>query len=444
MTSTKPERPSLASFWHDLPRDGKLLLSVVVFEFIGTGLVLPFWVVYLHEVRDFGLDTVGLLLGVIPLAGFLASMPAGVAIDRFGARRVMLLCMVLSISGQLVMTYADTVPRAFVGLALNGAAFGMGWPGIQSLISTVIPSEIRQRYFGMHFSLLNLGIGIGGVIGGFAVDADRLWTFQVMYVGDAASYLPSLFLLLVPLRHVGGPPVTHEAGSDKPRGSYLTVLRGPAVPSLVALTFVSAFVGYGQLNAGLPAYARVISEVSTRGLGFAFAANTLVIVLLQLVVLQRIEGHRRTRVVVLMSVVWAMSWVLLGASGLVAGTVGATLLVAACASVFALGETLLQPTLPAIVNDLAPDDLRGRYNALTSSVFQLASVVAPPVAGFFIDRDMSSSYSGMLLAGSVVVAILSLRLEPQLSPQANGLRPAPDEQAPVTTVPVTPPMTQTP
>jgi MFS family permease len=194
----------------------------------------------------------------------------------------------------------------------------------------------------------------------------------------------------------------------------------------------------------MPAYSRAIGEVSTRGLGIAFAANTLVIVLLQLVVLQRIEGHRRTRVVVLMSVVWAVSWVCLGASGLVAGTVGATVLVAACASVFALGETLLQPTLPAIVNDLAPDDLRGRYNALTSSVFQLASVVAPPVAGFFIDHDLSSAYIVMLLAGCAVVAALSLRLEPQLSPLANGLRQKRDEPAPVTPVLVPPPMTETP
>jgi MFS family permease len=145
-----------------------------------------------------------------------------------------------------------------------------------------------------------------------------------------------------------------------------------------------------------------------------------------------------------MSLVWAVSWVLLGGSGLVAGTLGATLLVAACASVFALGETLLQPTLPAIVNDLAPDDLRGRYNALTSSVFQLASVVAPPVAGFFIDRDLSSSYIGTLLAGSVLVVILSLRLEPQLSAQANGLRIVPDEPGPVTPMPVPPQVTPTP
>ena len=113
----------------------------------------------------------------------------------------------------------------------------------------------------------------------------------------------------------------------------------------------------------MPAYARSVGEISTQGLGFAFAANTLVIVLLQLVVLQRIEGHRRTRVIAVMAAVWAVSWLLLGATGLVSGTWGATMLVAACASVFAFGETLLQPTVPALVNDLAPDHLRGRYNA---------------------------------------------------------------------------------
>ena len=59
MSSTDPSPLTLRSFWHDLPREGKLLLSVVVFEFIGTGLVLPFNVVYLHEVRGFALSDVG-------------------------------------------------------------------------------------------------------------------------------------------------------------------------------------------------------------------------------------------------------------------------------------------------------------------------------------------------------------------------------------------------
>ena len=53
MVTAAPPKPPLKAFWHDLPREGRLLLSVVVFEFLGTGLVLPFWVVYLHEVRGF-------------------------------------------------------------------------------------------------------------------------------------------------------------------------------------------------------------------------------------------------------------------------------------------------------------------------------------------------------------------------------------------------------
>jgi hypothetical protein len=52
-----PATPS--SFWHDLPREGRLLLSIVVIQFLGTGLVLPFLVVYLHEIRGFSLGDVG-------------------------------------------------------------------------------------------------------------------------------------------------------------------------------------------------------------------------------------------------------------------------------------------------------------------------------------------------------------------------------------------------
>ena len=147
------------------------------------------------------------------------------------------------------------------------------------------------------------------------------------------------------------------------------------------------------------------------------------IVLLQLVVLQRIEGRRRTRIIAVMGAVWAVSWLLLGATGLVSGTWGATLLVAACASVFAFGETLLQPTIPALVNDLAPDHLRGRYNAASSAAFQLAQIIAPPIAGFLIGHHLDSVYIGTLVVGCLLLGVLAVvRLEPQLPPGVNGVR----------------------
>jgi MFS family permease len=401
--------------------------------------VLPFWVVYLHEIRGYSLDVVGLLLAGMSAAGVVTSIPGGTLIDRIGPRRAMIGVLVAAIVGEVVMAFAASLPLAILGVAIVGGGFGLGWPAVQALISSVVPSEIRARYFGMNFSLLNLGIGIGGIVGGMIVDVDRPVTFQAMYLGNAVSYLPGLFLMLVPLRHVGGPVKAPPEHADDARVSYLAVLRAPAMGTLCTLMFVSAFVGYAQLNSGMPAYARAIGEVSTRGLGFAFAANTLVIVLLQLLVLQRIEGRRRTRVIVVMAVVWAASWALLGASGARPGTWTATFFVAACASVFALGETLLQPTMPAIVNDLAPEHLRGRYNGLTSSCFQAASILGPIVAGFMIGHGLHVAYLVLLVAGCALVAWLSVaRLEGELDDRANGLLAgavavaSPQDVAPVT------------
>lgn len=421
MSEQTPGPLTLRSFWHDLPREGKLLLSVVVFEFIGTGLVLPFNVVYLHEVRGFTLSDAGLLLALPPLVGFLVVGPGGTAIDRWGARRILVGALVLQVIGNVLLAFASTPAVAGLALLLVGAAFGVSWPGFQALIATVIPSELRQRYFGVNFTLLNLGIGIGGLAAGMFVRVDHLPTFQAIYLADAVSYLPALVLMVGPLRHVAGRVEHHD--ETGPKIGYLDVVRRPAVASMLVISFVASYVGYAQLNAGMPAYARSVGEVSTRGLGFAFAANTFVIVVLQLVVLRRIEGRRRTRIMVVMASVWAVAWLLLGASGLVPGTIGATILVAACAAVFAFGETLLQPSMPALVNDLAPDHLRGRYNAASSAAFQAAQIIAPPIAGFLIGHHLENVYIGSLVAGCVVLAVLSVaRLEPQLPPGVNGVR----------------------
>jgi MFS family permease len=412
-----PRPSTLASFWHDLPREGRLMLSVVVVQFLGTGLVLPFLVVYLHEIRGFTLGDVGVLIGLGPLVGFVAVGPGGAIIDRYGARVVMLASLMLEVLADVALTFASTLPVAVVAVVLQGVAFGVEWPAVQSLIASVVPTDLRQRYFGLNFTLLNLGIGLGGIVGGLFVDVDQPRTFQLVYVGDAVSFLPAIFLLSVPLRHLAGRPV-HDDGPP-PAESYLQVLRQPAVASVMLLSFVSSYVGYSQLNAGTQAFARNVGRISTSGLGFAYACNTLVIVLLQLVVLRRIEGRRRTRVISVMAVIWAAAWGLLGMSGLVPGTLGATLLVAACASVFALGETLMQPTIPALVNDLAPEHLRGRYNALSAGAFSLAAIVAPAIAGWLIGHSWGSAYIAMLVVGCGAVVWVSLRLESQLPAGVN-------------------------
>ena len=423
--TTVPAPPTLSSFWHDLPREGRMMLSVVVVQFLGTGLVLPFLVVYLHEIRGFALGDVGLLIGLGPLMGFLAVGPGGAIIDRYGARVVMLATMSLEVVADVGLTFASSFSVAVAAIVLQGVAFGVEWPAVQTLISTVVPPGLRQRYFGVNFTLLNLGIGLGGILGGLVVDVHRPVTFQAIYVADAVSFLPAIYLLAVPLRHVAGRPVHHD--EPPPAETYLQVMRRPGVRLMMLLSFVSSYVGYSQLNSGTQAFAREVGRISTQGLGIAYACNTLVIVLLQLVVLRRIEGRRRTRVIMVMSLIWSVSWLLLGSSGLLPGTLGATVLVAACVSVFALGETLMQPTIPALVNDLAPDHLRGRYNALSTATFSLAAIIAPMIAGWLIGHGGGTVYVGQLVIGCGAVAVVAAYLEPRLPAGVNGVPAALEE-----------------
>ena len=421
MSSTST-RPPLSSFWHDLPREGRWLISTVLVQSVGTGLVLPFLVVYLHEVRGISLETVGLLLAFQAGVGIVLVTPAGALIDRIGARSVYASALVALLVGDVLLAFATSLPQAVLALLFFGYGFGVVWPASSSLVGSIVPSEQRQRYFGINFTLLNLGIGIGGIVGGRFVDVARPGTFEAIYLLDAASYLLPLAILLGPLRRAGGPAPRsshHETGA---RVSYLALLRDRRLRALLALGAVAAVVSYPQLNVGMPAYARAEGQVSTEGLGYAFAANTVVIVLLQLFVLQRIEGRRRTRVTVVMAATWAVAWSLLGATSLVPGTVSATLLLCAVAGVFGLGETMLQPTSAAMVNDLAPDHLRGRYNALSSLMFSLAFAGGPVVASFLVGRGLGWVYIGFLVGGCALLAVIALLVERVVPDHVNGLR----------------------
>lgn len=424
VTSSAPDRPSLASFWSDLPREGKFLLSTVAVETLGTGLVLPFGFIYLHEVRGFAIQSAGSLLAVPAIVGMAVVGPAGALIDRMGARRIILAGMAAQMLGNVLLAFSTTQVMAAWALGLLGAAGGVFWPGFNAMIGAVVPSNIRQRYFGINFTLVNLGIGIGGLLSGSIVDVHRPETFVAIYLGNALSFLAPLAVLLGPLRRVSGKverPVS-EQDNLPVRTSYLDILRDRAMAPVIALTFLSAFVGYAQSEAGFTAYARLVGQVSTRTIAYAFAANTATIVLLQLLVLQRIEGRRRTRVILVLSVLWAVSWLMTGFSGLLPGSGAAAALVIGGSAVFALGETLLQPTIPAITNDLSPDHLRGRYNAVMAGAFQLAAVTGPVVAGVMLGARFNIAFIGMLILGCAVMALIALAVEHRIPAHANGVR----------------------
>lgn len=409
----------MRSFWSALPTEGRWLLSTVAIQTLGRGLTLPFTIIYLHEVRGFDLGLSGVLMGLIAVAGLLVTGPGGTLTDRYGARALLLVGLAAMIVGNVVLAFATTPAVAAVALVLIGVNFGVSWPAFNALIAAVVSGDLRQQYFGVNFALVNLGIGVGGIVGGLYVDVADAGTFTAIFLADAASALIPVALLLGPLRHVHGR--AERPADDASGGTYREILRQPSVRWLTGLTFVAVFVGYGQFEAGFPGFSRQVAEVSTRTIGVAFAVNTAVIVLLQFLVLSRISGRRRTRVMLVMAVVWATSWLLLGATGLVPGTATAAAGVLVFMGVFAFGETLLQPTVPAISNDLAADHTRGRYNAINAAAFQGGAILGPAVAGVLLDHDLAAVYVGLMVLGCLSIIAMATALERRIPAAANGV-----------------------
>jgi hypothetical protein len=91
-----------------------------------------------------------------------------------------------------------------------------------------------------------------------------------------------------------------------------------------------------------------------------------------------------------------------------------------CASVFACGETLMSPVLPAITNALATDELRGRYNAMGSMVWGVTGIIGPLAAAPLIGHHLGAVWVGLIVAGSLGAAALGLSLRSVLTPEQDG------------------------
>lgn len=417
-TATERPKVSLRQFWADLPTPGRWLLSTVAIQTLGRGLTLPFTVIYIHEVRGISLATAGTLLALIAVVALVVTGPGGSLTDRIGARRMLIAGTTAQLLGCTVLAFATTVPAFVVGFILLGFNFGVSWPAFNALIASVTSGPLRQQYFGINFALVNLGIGLGGVIGGLFVDVREPMTFTLIFLADALSMLVPLSLLLGPLRHVHG---RAERTEETPTVTYLDLVRRPPVLWLTFITFLCTFIGYGQIESGFPAFARQVGEVSTGVIGFAFAINTLVIVALQFTVLKVVTGRRRTRVLLVMVALWFVSWLILSSAGLGPESLVAAVAVVAFMGVFGLGEVFMQIAIPSITNDLADDHNRGRANAVNAAAFQGGAILGPIVSGVLLGHDLPVVFIATMVAGLVIMAVAILALERQLGPVENGV-----------------------
>ena len=210
-------------------------------NYFGTGLILPFEIIYLHEVRGFPTATAGLVLATVMGTAALVTLPAGALLDRFRAKPILITGNLVSALGYAGLAFVDRPWQGFVCSAVGGAGFGIAGTANQVLTLTLVTPEQRAASIALRRVAGNFGMGAGATVAGFIVaSADHLRTFQALYLFDGATF--AVFALVV-LMGIPNPRLGNAAPASGSGKGFRAVARDRLLLALIAANIVLVMVG---------------------------------------------------------------------------------------------------------------------------------------------------------------------------------------------------------
>src|SRR4029079_4599240 len=128
-------------------------------NFFGYGLVLPFEIIYLHQVRGFSTSTAGLVLATAMGTSAVVTPPTGALLDRYSAKALVVAGSLASALGYAGFAFVERPWQGFVCSIVSGVGIGVAGTANRTLIVRLIRPEQRAAAFALNRVAGNFGIG---------------------------------------------------------------------------------------------------------------------------------------------------------------------------------------------------------------------------------------------------------------------------------------------
>ena len=374
--------------------------------------MIPFLVIYLHEVRGMGLGTSGLVVAVLLGIGVVGSPLAGRVVDRVGGRSTLMTSLALLAAGYGGFPFVRHPWHAFAFAAIAGAGNAGFAPSHSSLLAALTSREQRTAAYALTRVTDNLGFGIGGLIGGLIATTRVPESYDLLFAVDAGTFVAFMGLLLF----VPAPPRIPAAA--RMGGGYREVSRDRRFLWLLGLTAVLVAAAYAQVSTMLPPFVKEHAGVSEAGIGAIFFVNTLVLVLAQLPFAKALGGHNRLRALAAAAVVFSGTCFGVLAAGIWFDGSAAVVVLCAVIVAFSLAECVHGAVNNPLIADLAPAHLMGRYMALRTSAWQVGFLAGPAIGSLLLVRSPTALWCGAAAACALVAAgflLLERRIAPEIA-----------------------------
>ncbi|NYG58869.1 MFS family permease [Nocardioides daedukensis] len=383
------------------PLAGRLALQSLLFA-VGDGTFMTGSAVFFTQVVGLSAAQVGLGLTLAGIAGFLAALPMGKLVDRFGPRRM----WALSAAGQAavfsVWPFIDDF-QGYLAMAIVMEVIGaLGGASHGAYTIDVLPPEERVTSRAYMYSALNVGFTLGSLLGGIALAFHSNQVIQMVPWFTTVVFAVNAFFILKL------PRAPHDLRTAEERKVKIP---GPGALRNIGWLFTTFFTGVLWTNQVLlhlviPLWLIEETDAPRVLLAFLFGTNTVMCIFLPMLAARGVKdvgtALRATRISTSFFVVSCIITLVTH------DTVGwQTIALVWLGHVTVTGaELYLSAASWSFEADLMDPRRRGEYQGASELTGTLGRVWAPALYTFLAMEWGASGW--LIIAGIVVLATVGL------------------------------------
>ena len=361
--------------FNEYPRAFWTYNAIVFIDLLGGFMLYQFFALYLTQKFDINMATVGILFAIFSFTGFIGSALGGALTDRMGRKGVIIASLILSSVSALGMGFAPSLGWFVAVTVVVGTMSSIGGPAREAVVADLLPENKRAEGYGINRVVFNLAVIIAPPIAGLLIANSYLTLFIV----DAViSLVAAAFVLIAlpetkPAAHPDAVPETMKQSFN----GYKEVFRNTPFILFIGVTILMT-LAYMNMNSTLGVFLRDYRGLPEIGFGMLLSINALIVVALQFWVTRRLERFKPLAMMAVGSFLYAIGFAMYGFIS------GMALFITAMV-IITIGEMVVSPFQQALVASFAPEEMRGRYMAVSGMTWGIAFMIGPYFAGLLLD-----------------------------------------------------------
>ena len=347
-------------------------LSLVMFINRSGTMVVPFMSIYTIQQLHFTIVQSGWMMALFGIGAISGSFIGGKLTDKIGFYDIQVGALLIGGILFLILGYQRTFISVGIGTFILSICNESFRPANSTAIAHYSSDENKTRSYSLNRLAINLGWAFGGGLGGFLAS----FNYHLLFWVDGCTniFAGLLLLKLMPRSKIiksvkSITDYTIEAASAYKDGVYLIFI---LLNSLFAICFFQFFIMQ-------PVFYKIQWHFNERFIGFLLAFNGILIVLIEMVLIHKLEGKRNPLTYIISGILVAgISFVSLN---LLPHAAWVALLVVV---LITFGEMLSMPFMNSFWISRTNNNNRGQYAALYGMSWSAAQIIAPPMGSEII------------------------------------------------------------